>query len=406
MRQKRLRDQVVIVMGASSGIGRETALQLARAGARVVVSARDEEGLRTLVTEILSRAGYAFAVPADATQFESVKAVADAAVERYGRLDTWVHTAAVSLYASLDETTPEEYRQIIDTNLNGVAYAAMAALPYLKREGRGAFIAVSSVEGKQAFPLHAAYAASKHGVVGLMDSLRMDLRLAGSDVSVTTILPSSVDTPSYAQARTKLGVQPRAIPPVYHPASVARAILYAAEHPTREIVVGGAGKALLMARSIMPSLVDRGVTRLGASMLHGQEPKSAYAPDNLFEPHTGIAEESEKMRKKSARRSVYTWITTQSIAKIALAGIVLSGLGVAVSSAVRKTPPPPPPLWKRILGIIIPLQILRKARHRAAMIKIPQTIFGLTALYKGVTTALGVRGHRTQRRGLMGMFSH
>src|SRR5215211_9368111 len=149
MRLKPVEDQVVVLMGASSGIGRETALRFAERGAMVVVSARSEEGLNSLVDEILGKGGQATAVPAEVTDFEQVKAVADRAVEEYGRLDTWVHLAAVLLVASFEDSSPEEFERVIDVNLMGQVYGAMAALPHIKREGGGALIYVSSMGAKR-----------------------------------------------------------------------------------------------------------------------------------------------------------------------------------------------------------------------------------------------------------------
>src|SRR5215208_8445706 len=145
MQLKPVEEQVVALMGASSGIGRETALRFAKRGAKVVVSARGEHGLDSLVDEIRRGGGEAVAVLADVAEFEQVKAVADRAVEEYGRLDTWVHLAAVLLVASFEETTPEEFARVIDVNLMGQVYGAMAALPHIKREGGGALIHVSSM---------------------------------------------------------------------------------------------------------------------------------------------------------------------------------------------------------------------------------------------------------------------
>jgi NAD(P)-dependent dehydrogenase (short-subunit alcohol dehydrogenase family) len=140
------------LLRASSGIGRETAVRFARKGAKVVASARGEEGLDSLVQEIRDEGGEAITVPADTSEFEQVKAVADRAVQEYGRLDTWGHLAAVGLFATFEQTTPQEFARVIDVNLMGQVYGAMAALPHIKREGRGALIHISSVEAKRSFP--------------------------------------------------------------------------------------------------------------------------------------------------------------------------------------------------------------------------------------------------------------
>jgi NAD(P)-dependent dehydrogenase (short-subunit alcohol dehydrogenase family) len=167
---KPVEEQVVALMGASSGIGRETALRFAEMGARVVVSARSEKGLASLVEEIEDKGGEAMAISAEVSEFEQVKAVADGAVEAYGRLDTWVHLAAVLLLASVEDTSPEEFERVVDVNLMGQVYGAMAALPHMKREGGGALIHVSSMGAKRSIPLQSAYCASKHGIDGFLES--------------------------------------------------------------------------------------------------------------------------------------------------------------------------------------------------------------------------------------------
>ncbi len=213
MQLKPVEEQVVALMGASSGIGRQTALQFADRGARVVVAARGEEGLNSLVEEIREKGGQATAVPAEVSDFEQVKAVAQRAVEEYGHLDSWVHLAAVGLFATFEQTTPEEFERIIQINLMGQVYGAMAALPHIKREGRGALIHISSVEAKRSFPFHSAYAASKHGIDGFLESLRVELAREGWPISVTQVMPGTINTPFFDKGRTKLGVKPVGAPP-------------------------------------------------------------------------------------------------------------------------------------------------------------------------------------------------
>lgn len=215
MQLKPIAQQVVAVVGASSGIGRETALKFAKKGAKVVVSARSQPGLESLVDEIRNFGGEATAITADVSDFEQVKAIADKAIEQYGRLDTWVHCAAVSLYATFEETKPEEFKRIIDVNLMGQVHGAMAALPHLKREGRGALIHISSVEAKRSFPLQSAYAASKHAIDGFLEALRVELMHENLPISVTNVMPASINTPLFSKARTKLGVLPMGAPPIY-----------------------------------------------------------------------------------------------------------------------------------------------------------------------------------------------
>ena len=150
-----------------------------------MVSARGEEGLDSLVEEIRDEGGEATMAIADTSEFDQVKAVADRAVEQYGRLDTWVHLAAVGLFATFELTTPEEFERVVDVNLMGQVYGAMVALPHLKREGRGALIHISSVEAKRYFPFHSAYGASKHGIDGFLEALRVELKHEGGGPSAS-----------------------------------------------------------------------------------------------------------------------------------------------------------------------------------------------------------------------------
>jgi NAD(P)-dependent dehydrogenase (short-subunit alcohol dehydrogenase family) len=257
MRLKPVEEQVVALMGASSGIGRESALRFAKKGAKVVVSARGEEGLASLVDEIRRSGGQATAVVADTSDFEQVNAVADRAVEEYGRLDTWVHLAAVGLFATFEQTSPEEFARVIDVNLMGQVYGAMAALPHLKREGGGALIHVSSVEAKRSFPFHSAYGASKHGIDGFLEALRVELKHERWPISVTQVLPGTINTPFFDKGRSKIGVKPVGIPPIYEPETVANIILHAAENPARDLVSGGAAQALILNQRLSPRCSTR-----------------------------------------------------------------------------------------------------------------------------------------------------
>ncbi len=287
MQLKPISQQVVVVVGASSGIGRLTALQFAKKGAKVVVSARSQAGLETLVKEIQNQGGEAVAVVADVMHFEQVKAIADRAVAEYGRLDTWVHAAATGIIAPFEKITPEEFEQVIDVNLMGQVYGAMAALPYLKQEGRGALIHISSMEGKRALPLQSPYSAAKHGVEGFLESLRVELQHEGIPISVTSVKPSVINTPYYNKVQTKIGVKPTGIPPYYEPSLVADAILYVAEHPTRDYIVGDVGKILDILQRLSPELVDALLVLVGFQGQMTTEPKSETAPNNVFEAIPG-----------------------------------------------------------------------------------------------------------------------
>ncbi len=322
MQLKPIDQQVVVLMGASSGIGRLTARRFAQRGARVVVAARNESDLNSLVEEITATGGKALAVPADTTDFAQVQAVADQAVSHYGHLDTWVQLAAVAMYARFDQMTPDEWQQIIDINLNGQAYAVMAALPHLKRTGRGALIHIASVLGERAVPLQSAYSASKHGVVGMVDALRVELMQENIPISVTNVRPASINSTFFSKARTKMGVQPAPYPPVYSPDLVADGILYAAAHPVRDVYIGDAARAFTLANSVAPGLIDGWLQVTGADWQQTSIPKSVDAPDSVFGPIEGYDRVEGEFANQVVPVSLSPWLNPQQQA--------LQGLGQQV----------------------------------------------------------------------------
>ena len=287
MQLKPISEQVVVIVGASSGIGRETALEFAQKGAKIVISARSESGLTSLANEILASGGVVKVIPGDVAYFERVKAIANFAIEQYGRIDTWVHCAASGIHARFEEITPEEFRRVIDVTLMGQVYGAMAALPYIKQQGRGAMIHVSSMEGRRALPLQSPYSTAKHGLEGFLESLRVELQHDKIPVSVTSIKPAVINTPFYNHVQTKLGVKPTGLPPYYSPKLVAEAILHCAQHPTRDFIVGDVGRILDLAQRLSPELMDSILVAIGFSGQRTSEPKSADSPNNLYAPMDG-----------------------------------------------------------------------------------------------------------------------
>jgi NAD(P)-dependent dehydrogenase (short-subunit alcohol dehydrogenase family) len=338
MQPKPINEQVVAIVGASSGIGRQTALDFAKKGASLVVSARSQTGLESLVNEISQMGGKAVAVVADVSDFGQVQAIADKAIQLYGRLDTWVHCAAVNLYATFDQITPEEFKRVIDVNLMGQVHGAMAALPHLKREGRGSLIHVSSVEAKRSFPFHTAYGASKHGIDGFLEALRVELMHEKLPIWVSNVMPASINTPLFNKSRTKIGVKPQGAPPFYSPQAVADAILYVAEHPKRDIVVGEAGQMMLLAQKISPGFMDSVFAAIGFRMQKTNEPKQQDAPDNLYEPIPGYNQVEGDFSNKT-QPSLSTWLETHPTAKwgVGIATLGAVALGVMATGVFKGT---------------------------------------------------------------------
>ena len=279
---KSIDDQVVVIVGASSGIGHQTAIRFAGRGARIVLSGRDADALERVSAECLQAGAAGVAVvPGDVSSHQEMEALASAAQDRFGRVDTWAHIAGVDLWATFEETTPDEFRKVIEVNLMGPAFGAMAALPALRAAGGGALIVVSSVEAEVPLPWQSAYAASKHGVDAFLRTLRMELAAEDAPIAVTQIQPSGIDTPLFHWARTRIGVEPRPVSPVYDPDVVAELILHAAEHPSRELVAGGSGWFMRLAHRLAPDMTDRALTLFGFSGQRSKTPKEDDAPSSL-----------------------------------------------------------------------------------------------------------------------------
>jgi short-subunit dehydrogenase len=216
--------------------------------------------------------------------------------------------------------TPEEFKRVIDVNLMGAVYGAMVAMPQLRRTGRGAFIAISSVEARRSMPLQTSYSASKHGLEGFLDALRAELRHEGVPISITNILPSVINTPFYNKARTKLGVKPTGVPPYYQPNIVAAAILHAAEYPTRDTIVGDVGRVIDLLQKIAPDLVDTLVGAIAVPFQKTNTIKAADNPNNLFEPIEGYDRATGDFTDKTIP-SFLDWFDLHPLAKWGTVGL-------------------------------------------------------------------------------------
>ena len=328
-RLKPLDQQVVVIIGASSGIGRESAIQCAARGAKVVVAARSEPGLQSLVEEIEAAGGVATYALCDASSAGQVAAVANHAIATYGRIDTWVHSAAVGVYATLETVPLDDFRRVLDVNVMGYVHGIQTALPHLRREGRGAIIVVSSIESTVAMPLQSAYVASKHALEGLVETLRRELRDEGVPISVSSIKPAVISTPFYNNALSKVGFRPKAPGPVYHPSVVAGLVCYAAEHPVRDMIAGGSGRVMTLMQQVAPGLMDVGIGRVGIPLQRTDEPPGGHA---LYEPRDHDNRIEGDIGNHAFRFSPYTWLQTHPPAKTAL-GVTAAGLATL---AVRK----------------------------------------------------------------------
>ncbi len=268
---KPIDDQVIVITGASSGIGLATACAAAERGAKVVLTARDEQTLAEVARQIGDSGGETAYVAADVGRQEELEHVADVAVERFGGFDTWVNNAGVGLYGRLDEATEEDHRRLFDTNFWGAVHGSLIAAEHLRTRG-GAVINVGSIASDMAIPYLGMYSASKHALRGFTDALRMELERDEAPISITLIKPTSINTPFPHHGRNYMDREPQLPPPVYPPEEVAEAILHAATHPVRDLYVGGSGRIMTALAWRAPRTMDRISENIMAEQQFRDEP--------------------------------------------------------------------------------------------------------------------------------------
>jgi short-subunit dehydrogenase len=269
---KPLDEQVIVITGASSGIGLATAQAAAQAGALLVLAARSEARLAEIVRAIDGEGGQAIYVVADVGRKEDVQRIADAAVERFGRIDTWVNDAGVAIFGLLEQVSDADSRRLFDTNFWGVVYGSLAALPHLRRSG-GALINIGSEVSDAVVPLQGMYSASKHAVKGFTDALRVEVaEVEKAPIAITLVQPTAVNTPYPQHARNYMDKEPKLPTPQLDPRKVADAILNAATKPTRDIKVGMMSKINTTVAKIAPALGEKLAAKQAGRQQYDQPP--------------------------------------------------------------------------------------------------------------------------------------
>lgn len=319
------RDAVVVITGASSGIGRAAAHAFAAAGASVVLAARAERPLQEAARECIEAGGQSLAVPTDVTSEEAVKALAQRAIGAFGRIDVWVNNAAVSLFGRIEDTPLDAYQRVIQTNLFGYVHGARAVIPHFRAQGSGVLINVSSSVALTGQPYTSAYVASKCAIQGLSECLRQEL-LDVPGIQVCTVLPASLDTPLFQHAANYTGRRPQAMKPIYDPEMVADAIVRLAEHPRRETIAGEAGWMAVLGHAIAPTLTERVMARRVETDHLGLE-ETPNSQGNLFEPMPevdGLHGGWREMRRDGEGLS------------LAASGLVLLGISAGILTGLRR----------------------------------------------------------------------
>ena len=327
---KPLNKQVIVITGASSGIGLATAKLAARRGAQVVLVSRDEGDLARAVREIQERGASAVHLVADVADQAAMQRVARDVVVQFGRIDTWINNAGVTVYGLIEEVPTEDARRLFETNYWGVVNGSLAALPHL-RSGGGVLINLGSVLSDTGYPLQGHYTASKHAVKGFTDSLRLEVEKSGAPVCITLIQPAAIDTPYPEHAKNHLGFEAKHMPPVYAPEVVAKAILHCAERPERNVLVGGSGKVFSTSEKFAPRLFDR---MKEATSFHGQlTDRPARTEDTLFHPRPDDGRVRGGHPGHVMKTSAYTEARLNR--GKALLGLAVLGAGLFVAKRAR-----------------------------------------------------------------------
>ncbi len=282
---RKLNEFVVVITGAASGIGRATAHEFAQKGARVVVAARNNDALRDVVDECEAFGTQALGVPTDVTNDQAVDALANAAIERFGRIDVWVNAAAVALYSRFEEAPLADYRRVLDTNIMGYVHGARAALRAFRKQGSGVLINISSVESPVPQPYASAYVMSKAANRVLSTSLRQELMLEGAkNIHVCAVLPAAIDTPFFQHAANYTGRTIKPPPPVYTAQQVAQTIVRVAQHPKREVSTGSGSVMFRLLSSVAPSLTENIMAREVERLNLDPNTAAPATSGNLWEP--------------------------------------------------------------------------------------------------------------------------
>ncbi|MBA3503169.1 MAG: SDR family oxidoreductase [Myxococcota bacterium] len=313
-----MRERVVVLTGASSGLGRAAAIELAGRGAWLVLAARRREALEDVARECLALGGRAIVVPTDVTKEAEVDRLAQAALVEWGRIDVWVNNAGVTLYALLEEGPVEPHQRVIETNLYGSIYGARAAVPIFRRQGRGTLINVGSVLSGVGQAFVPSYVISKFGVHGLSEALRVELA-DEPDIHVCTLFPYAIDTQHFQVAANELQRAPYALPPVQSPEHVARALADLAEHPRRTRYVPRSAALGLALHAIAPSLTERLLLDALRRWHISDEPQHT-GTGNLYAPATELAKVHGDRRPLLRMPTFVAWLLWR-FARIELAAL-------------------------------------------------------------------------------------
>ncbi len=324
--------QVVVVTGASAGVGRAAARCFGERGASVALLARGADGLEAAREEVESAGGRALAIPTDVADAEQVEEAAARAERELGPIDVWVNDAMATIFSPFIEIEPEEFERSTDVTYLGTVWGTRAALRRMVPRDRGTIVQVGSALAYRGIPLQAPYCGAKHAIKGFTESVRCELLHDGSGVRITMVQLPAVNTPQFEVGRTRLPRHPQPVPPIYEPEVAAEAIVWAADHPRREVKVGGPTLKTVWGNRIAPWFADRYLARNGYESQQTSEPVNGDRPDNLFEPVSGDHGAHGRFDEGARRHSAQLWMNEHRRALGAAAVAVAAGAAAVAAS--------------------------------------------------------------------------
>ena len=316
-------DEVVVITGASAGVGRATARAFARRGARIGLLARGEDGLEGARADVEKDGGEALAIPTDVAHSKDVEAAAEAVEKRFGPIGIWVNNAMTTVFSPLRKITPEEFKRATEVTYLGTVYGTMAALKRMYTRNRGCIVQVGSALAYRSIPLQAPYCGAKHAIRGFTDSLRSELIHDRSNIHLTMVQMPALNTPQFSWCKTTLPRHPQPVPPIFQPEVAAEAIVWAAHHKRREIYVGGPTILAIEGNKIAPGWLDHYLARTCYDGQQTDEPVGRDRPNNLFDPVSGDAGAHWIFDDRSHATSAQLWQTTHR------GWLAAAGVGVA-----------------------------------------------------------------------------
>jgi NAD(P)-dependent dehydrogenase (short-subunit alcohol dehydrogenase family) len=334
--KKPLSEQVVVVSGGSYGLGRAIARSVAGRGARVVVGARDPDALARAVAEVEAAGSQAIAVETDVGERDQVRSLVARAIERFGRVDTFVANAMVTVYAEAHRLTDDELRRVFDVNFFGSVYGYWESLPHL-RDSQGTFIQIASALSYRGIPLQAAYCSTKAALRTFFESARVEQQKERSGVDISVILPGAINTPQFDRARQRIGLQPMPVPPIYQPEPFAEAVARCCEQPVRELPLGWGAQKLCWGQKLSPRAGDAMLLRMGWKQQHTDELKPKDSPDNLFSTLPGDPGAHGRFDDQARESTAWTWLRLHGAKPALIAFGALAGAGLILGTMGLRT---------------------------------------------------------------------